>query len=120
MQAQVAQLSTFNQALAASFQKFADINSALAMNLAQQHMDALNICVEGGIKHFQTLSQAKGPQDIFTAQPELVEDMNKKLLNNVRVSLEMMVDSKNQLTQLTEENVKTISEFNPFLKAGNA
>ena len=116
MQNVMEQWSHFNKQALLSAQKLADINTHFLMNLTQQQLDMVGIYVEGSNKHLQTLSSARRVQDVLTSQSQLVEEFNKKLLNNMRVTLEMMVDTKNQWVDWTETQIKQTSEFNPLAK----
>ncbi|MDY6992134.1 MAG: phasin family protein [Pseudomonadota bacterium] len=119
MQNFMEQWSNFNKQNLLSVQKLADINSHFLMNLTQQQMDLMGIYVEGSNKHIQTLSSAKRVQDVLTHQSQWVEEFNKKMLNNARVTLEMMVDTKNQWVDWTETHIKQTAELNPLAKTAN-
>lgn len=117
MQAQMKQWSDLNQSVLASAQKLADINTNLLMNLAQRQMDMVGIWVETGNKQVQALSQAERVQDVVATESQLVEEFNKKVLNNFRVTVDMLVESKNQLTEWAEDGMKQAAEWNPWLQS---
>jgi hypothetical protein len=118
MQAQlVKQWVDLNKNMMVSVQKFTEINSNLAINLAHQQMDLAGIYMEGGNKQLQSFSGVKNVRDVLYNQSQLASDFNKKLLNNVRVSVEMMIDAKKQMTDLVEAGVKDVLETNPLTKA---
>ena len=81
-----------------STRKWIDAQSDLTANLAQQHIDMVGIFLENGTKQIQTLAQAKRLDDVLTTQSELLTELNKKILNNLRVSFEILVDAHKQLT----------------------
>ncbi len=106
-----------NQQTFASAQKFASINSDLMMNLAQQQMDMVGIYVDSGSKQVHGLSQAKRLSDVYTTQSQLTEEFNKKFFNNVRVSVEMVMDTKKQLTEWFQDGLKQAAAVSPLKAA---
>lgn len=80
-----------------SARKWIDAQSDLTANLAQQQIDMVGILLESGNKQIQTLTQAKRLDEVLTTQTELLTELNKKILNNVRTSFEMLTDAHKQL-----------------------
>ncbi len=99
-----------------SSQKIADISSELMMNLTQQQMDMVGIYLDSGNKQVQAFGQVKRLGDVYTAQSQLLEEFNKRVFNNARVTVEMLMESKKQLTEWVQESFKQSSEFNPMTK----
>lgn len=116
MQAVIKQWSEFNKSAFISAQKLADINTHLMMNLAQHQLDTFGIYMENSQKQIQSLTQTKRMQDILETQYQMATEVNKKLVHQVRMTMEIFVDTKNQLTEWTETGWKQAAEFNPFLK----
>lgn len=101
-----------NQDVMLAGQKWFDINANLAMNLAQQQVELYGIYVDSGSKQVQALSQAKGMQETVSSQTELFDEFKKKFVNNLRVTVEMLVETRSQLAEWTESNVKQASQWN--------
>ena len=107
-----------NKSVIDSFKKFFEINHNFALSLAQQQLELVTICAESGIKQGQILSaEVKPAQEIFTVQSKVAKQFNKQLLNNSRVTLEILVDTKKQLSGWAESAVQQVQEFNPLLVA---
>ena len=120
MQAYLKQWSDFNQDMMVSAQKLADINTHLWQNLAQQKMDMVSIWVETTNKQVQTLTQAKRVEEVLDGETQLVEEFNKKVLNNHRSTLDIWDKTKNQLVDWTKDNQKKAGEWkNPWLPANS-
>jgi biotin-(acetyl-CoA carboxylase) ligase len=116
MQAYLKQWSDFNQDVMVSAQKLADINTNLLKNLAQQKMDMVGIWVETTNKQIQTLTQAKRVQEVLEGETQLTEEFNQKVLNNYRSTLDVWDNAKNQLTDWTQDNLKTAEKWKPSLQ----
>ena len=120
MQAYLKQWTDFNQDVMVSAQKLADINTNLWKNLAQQKMDMVGTWVETTNKQVQTLTQAKRVQEVLDGETQLVEEFNKKVLNNYSSTLDIWDDAKNQLADWTKDNLKKADEWkNPWLQANS-
>jgi hypothetical protein len=110
-----------NKTVINSFQKFFEINHNLALSLAQQQLELVTICAESGIKQGQILSsEVKPAQEVFTVQSKVAKEFNKQLLNNSRVTLEILVDTKKQLSGWAETAVQHAQDLNPLLVAKKA
>jgi hypothetical protein len=117
MQAYVKQWSDFNQDMMVSTQKLADINTNLLKNLVQQKMDMVGIWVEAANKQVQTLTQAKRLDEVLDGETQLVEDFNKKALGNYHATVDVWVDTKNELMVWAEEHKETVTKWNPWLQS---
>lgn len=94
-----------------SFKKFFEINHNLVLSLAQQQLELVTICAESGIKQGQILSaEVKPAREIFTVQSKVAKEFNKQLLNNSRVTLEILVDTKKQLSGWAETAVQQVQD----------
>ncbi|EIJ41622.1 Phasin protein [Beggiatoa alba B18LD] len=110
------QWSGLNKNTIDSFQQFAEINRNLFTGLAQQQMNLISLYMESGTKYMEAISQAKNFQDVLSAQSTAFEEFNRKVLENFRTTMEMMVGVKTQLVSLAEQNTKDVAGFNPILK----
>lgn len=101
-----------------TFKKFFEINHNLALSLAQQQLELVTIYAESGIKQGQILSaEVKPAQEIFTVQSKVAKEFNKQLLNNSRVTLEILTDTKKQFSGWAESAVQQAQDLNPLLAA---
>ncbi len=115
MQAQFSKLTELNKTTVDSVQKVTVIHKNLWVNLTQQQLDVFNIYLESSVKQLHGLSQTKNIKDVFVTQADFVQELTKKLLNNVRVSLEIVSDAKTQLNDLVEKNAALFtSNLNEF------
>ncbi|ALG68997.1 phasin family protein [Beggiatoa leptomitoformis] len=115
MQEQIQKWSELSNKAFATAQKFAAINNDLIVHLTQQQIELLGIYTEVGSKQLKSLSDAKDIQAVVSSQSGLVEDFSKRLLSNYRVTVELMLDIKNQFVDLTEKTIKDNADAYPSL-----
>ncbi|NJO17377.1 MAG: phasin family protein [Thioploca sp.] len=111
MQTQIAKWLELNQDNFAATQKWIDINNHLFMNLAQQQLELFGICVDSNNKQVQAWTQAKEPGEVITAQTELLNDFRKQVVNNIHVTVDVLLDNNKQVTQWTENSLKQVTQW---------
>jgi len=115
-QAQLNELNEFNQVAVSSAKRLAEINGNLFSNLARQQMDVISIYMETGMQQLQASGEQKNLEDVISTQSETVKTVNKKLLNNLRVTTEILAEAKDELTEWAEESGRQATEYNPLNK----
>ena len=100
-----------NQDNFAATQKWIDISGNLFTNLAQQQLELLGICIANGNKQVQAWTQAKEPGEMVTAQTELLNNFRKQVVNNIHVTVDVLLDSKEQMIQWTENSLKQATQW---------
>ncbi len=116
MKEQFKQWADLNKATVETVQKLAEINSSLTSSLLNQQLDFISVYADSSAKQLKSLSEAKRIQDVFAIQSETVQELSKKALEGTRVSIDILVDSKNKISSLIEEASKEVVAFNPFSK----
>jgi hypothetical protein len=109
MEMQFVQWSRLNQTVTESVKKTSTVNKNLVMSLSQQQMDIMGIYMEGGIKQMQTLTRPSHDfQSTLATQTELLQEFNKKLLNNFRVTFEIVMDARQEMSKLYQKNLQSL------------
>lgn len=116
MKQQIKQLADLNKSVVATMQKFADINSGIANSLLNQQMEVFSSYADSSAKQLKSLSEAKRVQDVMSIQADALQEMSKKVLENSRSTIEILVDGKNKVSSLVEESLKDVAAYNPFSK----
>lgn len=107
-----------NKSVINSFKKLFEINHNLVLSLAQQQLELVTIYAESGIKQGQILSsEVKPAQEVFAVQSKVAKEFNKQLLNNSRVTLEILVDTKKQFSGWAESTLQQAQDLNSSLVA---
>jgi phasin family protein len=100
-----------NQSAMNSVKELGDINTKMMTRLTQRQMDMMNLYMEGSSKQMEVMSAAKNPQDIVGAQSGLYTEMNEKLMDNARQTLEVLMEAKAELTGWAEKGMSQATEL---------
>lgn len=106
----------FNQSTLESVRRLGEINSRALQRLGERQLEATNDYLEGGMKHLQLLSAIKGPQDMVSGQSRLLSELNQKLVDHVRKTTDILLETRGELNAWVEDGIKLASE-SPFAKA---
>ncbi len=117
MQAQMKKWVELSQDNFVATQKWVDINTNLFTNLAQQQLNLMGIYAQSSNKQVQIWTQAKEVGEVVTAQTELLDDFRKQMMNNAHGTVDLLVDTKQQLNQWAEYNLKLMTHWNTVLNS---
>lgn len=93
-----------------SVKALGEINTNAMTRLTQRQMEIVNIYMEGGAKQLEALSEAEGIQDLATAQSRLFTELNEKLLENTRKTMEVLADVKSELSAWAEKGMEQTTQ----------
>ncbi|OUD15592.1 phasin family protein [Thioflexithrix psekupsensis] len=116
MKEQMKQWADLNKSAVETMQKLADINTGIANSLLNQQMEVVGSYADSSAKHLKSLSEAKRVQDVMSIQAQAMQDLSKKVLENSRSTMEILVDGKNKVNELLETSFKQAASYNPFAK----
>ena len=106
----IKQWTESNKAAMDAIKELGEINMNAMSSLTQRQQDMVNLYMEGGTKQLEALDGAKGVPDVVAAQSRLFSELNEKLMDNARQTMNDLVDVKDKLSAWTEkgmENAKT-------------
>ena len=110
------QWSEMNKGAMDAVKALGEINTTAMTRLTQRQMDMLSLYMESGAKQLEVLSKAKNMQDLATAQSELFGEMNEKMLENARQTMEILVDIKAELSSWVEKGMQNAGDAMPTPK----
>ncbi|RKZ52415.1 MAG: phasin family protein [Candidatus Parabeggiatoa sp. nov. 3] len=102
----IQQWTEMNQAAMEAIKELGEINTKAMTRLTQRQMDMVNLYMEEGTKQIETLSQAKGAPDIVAAQSRWFTELNGKVMENARQTVEDLVDVKADFTSWAEKGME--------------
>lgn len=100
-----------NQSSMEAIKELGDINTRMMTRLTQRQIDMMNLYMESSAKQMEVLSNAKNPQDIMGSQSQLYTEMNEKLMDNARQTLEVLMDAKSELSGWAEKGMSKASKL---------
>jgi phasin family protein len=105
-----------NKSAMDAIKELGEINTTAMTRLTQRQMDMISLYMESGAKQLEMLSGAKNVQDLAAVQSKLFTEMNEKLLENARQTVEVLVDVKAELSAWVEKGMQNVSEVIPMPK----
>jgi phasin family protein len=100
------QWTELNQNAMEAIKELGEINTTTMTRLTQRQMEMVNLYMEGGAKQLQALNEAKGVPDTVTAQTQVITEVNEKLMENARQTMEVLADAKTQLSAWAEKSIE--------------
>lgn len=95
-----------NKSAMEAIKELGEINTSAMTRLTQRQMDMVGLYMEGGAKQLEALSGAKNVQDVVAAQSSLFIELNEKLMNNARQTVEVLTDVKSELAAWVEKGME--------------
>ncbi len=93
-----------------AMKELGEINTNAMSSLTQRQMDMMNLYMQGGAKQLETLTEAKGAQDIVAVQSKAFTEFNEKLVENARQTVDDITKVKDQLSTWAEKNIQKATE----------
>lgn len=85
------ELTKLNHDNMAAIKRFNENYTKITTYLTQQQMQMVSLYMEASAKQLEALSQAKSVPDLIAAQSRLSAELNEKLVNNARQTLQKLV-----------------------------
>jgi phasin family protein len=105
----VQQWTELNKAAMDAIKELGEINTKAMTRLTQRQMDMMSLYMESGAKQMEAFGNAKGVQDVMAAQSKLFSELNEKLMDNARQTIEILADVKTELSAWAEKGMETAS-----------
>ncbi len=109
----IQQWTELNKAAMQAIKELGEINTNAMTRLTQRQMEMVNLYMEGGAKQLETLSQIKGMPDMVAAQSRLFAELNEKLMENARQTVEVLVEVKTELNAWVEKGMQNAASNLP-------
>jgi len=91
----------------ASFKELGEISTKATEKLTEQQLGFLSTFMDTGVKHLTLYSESKGYKDLLSGFTKLSTEYNDKLLDNLRKTTEVLMESKDDLTSWAEKAIDT-------------
>ena len=91
-----------------SLRELGEINARLVEQISRQQLNMLNASIEASARGTQLVSQAQGYGQLIDNQATLAADYNKKVLNIVRQTADVLTEARDDLTAWVERGVQNV------------
>jgi phasin family protein len=102
----IKQWTELNKSAMDAIKELGEINANTMTRLTQRQMEMVNLYMEGGSKQLETLSDAKNVQDVIAAQSHLFTELNEKLMDNARQTVNDLAEVKEKLSTWAEKGME--------------
>jgi phasin family protein len=102
----IKQWTELNKNAIEAIKELGEINTSTMTRLTQRQMEMVNLYMEGGAKQLQALHDVKGMPDIVATQTQVITEVNEKLMENARQTMEIFADAKAQLSAWAEKGLE--------------
>ncbi len=89
----------------ASFKELGEIGTKATEKLAEQQLGFLSTFMDTGVKHLTLYSESKGYKDLLSGFTKLSTEYNDKLLDTLRKTTEVLMESKDEFTSWAEQAI---------------
>ncbi|KOR32122.1 hypothetical protein TI05_09260 [Achromatium sp. WMS3] len=88
---------------------FGEINIRLMERMINRQLDTFNIVMDSGLRNIKMITEAKGPNDLFRGQMDLIREVSEKLLIESRESLKITSEVRDEYRTWFEQSVQNIT-----------
>ncbi len=94
-----------------------DINMRILSQISEQQAAYINLMMECATSQMDMVGQSKDYKDILSSQTSLINDTNEKVQGIARNTVDIMNESKDEVSAWVEKSVKEASIVVPFSKS---
>ena len=91
-----------------SLRELGEINARLVEQLSRQQLNMLNASIEATARGTQVVGQSQGFGELLDTQTTLAADYNRKVLNIVRQTADVLTEARDELTAWIERGVRNV------------
>ncbi|MDM8562387.1 phasin family protein [Candidatus Marithioploca araucensis] len=102
----IEQWTKLNKSAMDAIKELGEINTSAMTRLTQRQMDLVNLYMEGGAKQLEAFNDAKGVQDVVGTQSRLFTELNEKLMDNARQTVDELVNVQTELSTWAEKGME--------------
>ncbi len=95
-----------NQNMMESIKQLGEINTSVMSKLNEQQMGVINAYMEGVSQQLDSMKDVSNVQDVVSQQTKLAQDFSEKMLENTRQSMDVLMQTRNELTGWLEKGVE--------------
>ena len=106
-------LEKVNKATMESVKRLGEINARALERLAQHQLNVASAYLEGNMKQFQAMTEAKGVQDIMGVQSRMMSELKENLVSHAKQTVDLLMETKDEYVDWVEEGKKALGEAAP-------
>ncbi|MBF0625554.1 MAG: phasin family protein [Magnetococcales bacterium] len=104
----VEQVNEMTKTVLDSMIRLQEINDRTVQQLAQRQLDAAGDFMNSGVRQLKTIGEAKTLNEVVSRQADLAKELNDKMLEHSRQTMDLLMTSRNELNAMMESNLQAI------------
>ncbi len=104
------QWADMNRSFMESMKQLGEITNTMSAKLTERQMAMVNAYMEGVTKQLQAMSEFKDMKEAAETQAKLAREFNQKLLENTQQTMEILSDTRSDLTTWMEQGMEAASK----------
>lgn len=103
----------YNEMVQGSFEalrKVGEINMRAGERLLQQQLDLSNTMLETGAKGMESMTKAKGYQELMSSQSKLAQDYGQEWLKGYRAAVDVMTEARDSAAEVMDQQMQVTSK----------
>jgi phasin family protein len=93
-----------------SLKELGEINTKLVERLSRQQLEMLSASMEATVRETQLVTQSRGYKELLDSQSGLTAEYNKKFLDIVRETTDILTEARDDLTAWIEKGVERAAQ----------
>ena len=93
-----------------------NINMKIAGQISEQQMALINLTMECATAQMEMIGKSKGYKDIMSGQTSLINETSEKVQGIARNTMDIMNETKDEMSAWVEKGVEEASAIVPFAK----
>ncbi len=104
------QYNSLNQTTYDATKQLADLNARTLEKLVQQQLAVVEMCLQGGAKHWEVAQNSKNPAEYLKSQTELMKECSDKALAATKQAWDVLGEARTELTTLLEKGMAAATD----------
>jgi phasin family protein len=104
----IEQWGEFTKTAFDSLRELGEINTKLVGRLSQQQLEILNTSLEAAVQETHLVSESKDYKQLLSGQSTLTAEYNRKFLEIVRKTTDILEETREELTGWLEKGVENV------------
>jgi phasin family protein len=93
-----------------AMRKLGEINMRAGERLLQQQLDLTNSMLANSAQGMESVTKAKGYQELVTTQAKLAQDYGQECLKNLRDTVEVLTEARDAAAEVMDQQMQVASK----------
>lgn len=105
------QMTEMTKCVLDNMMRLQEINDRTLQRLAHQQFEAAGDYMKTGVQRMKNIGESKDVKEAFSNQMELASELNDKMMTHAKQAMEMIAQSRNELSGVVEKGLASFMEM---------